>query len=340
MPEPHRGVADARLELEGRTQLAMTTWVNGGRWALVVLQDLATVRAPVRRALARGALLVLAAVVLIATTTVLATRHLIRRIELADARRDEMLGAFLRSAKLASVGELATGLAHEINNPLAIISAQQTNVADLVGEMDPATPGREAVLESVARTQRQVQRCGGITAKMLQFGRQQETSLAPTEIAPRLQETVKLMERQAGVADVALELDVAPDLPPALLDPVELEQVLVNLIKNGIEAQPEGGTVRLSARRAGGELLLEVRDDGPGVAPELIERIFEPFFTTKPVGKGTGLGLSVCYGIVQSWGGRLEAESGGGHGLLVRIRLPLPEGRAAAGTTPTRGGAS
>jgi two-component system NtrC family sensor kinase len=340
VPAVHSGVQDRRLELNGRTLLAMTTWVNGQRWLLVVLQDLATVRAPVNRALAQGALPALLAILLIATTVVLATHHLTGQIDRANAQREEMLGAFLRSAKLASVGELATGLAHEINNPLAIISAQQTNVADLVQEMDPATPGRDQVLDSVARTQQQVQRCGGITAKMLQFGRKHETSLEPTEIAPRMQEIVRLMERQAGVANVALELDAAPDLPPVLLDPLELEQVLVNLIKNALDAQPEGGRVIIRAHRAGDELRLEVQDEGPGVPPELLERIFEPFFTTKPAGKGTGLGLSVCYGVVQSWGGRIEAESGSGRGLLVRIRLPLRDLTATPGSTPTSGSTS
>ena len=118
-------------------------------------------------------------------------------------------------------------------------------------------------------------------------------------------------------------------LPVVVLDRLELEQVLFNLIKNSLDALQDGGSVAVVARRVEAELWLEVRDDGPGVPPQLLDRIFEPFFTTKPVGKGTGLGLSVCYGIVQSWGGRIEAKSDVRGGTMMRIRLPLHEESAA-----------
>jgi two-component system NtrC family sensor kinase len=319
----HEGLRSLREEVGGRAKIVVTTWVNGGRWLLVVLRDMAEVREPVTRAMTWGFLEVLVAIVLVVTTAVLATRHLTRQIDKANRQREEIFSAFMRSAKLASVGELATGLAHEINNPLAIISAQQTNISDLIQRMDEQTPGRQEVLSALERTQRQVQRCGGITAKMLQFGRKQETSLGATDIKPRLRETVALLERQAKVANVELTLDVEPALPAVTLDPVELEQVLVNLIKNALDALTQGGRVQVVARRIGDAVVLEVRDDGPGVPPEYLPRLFEPFFTTKPVGKGTGLGLAVCYGLVQSWGGTIEAESEPGCGTVMRIRLPL-----------------
>ncbi len=319
----HAGVWNFRQQLEGKTRLVMATWVNSHRWLLVVQQDVDEVRAPVVRALTWDALLVLVSIVLIGTATILATRHLTNQIDRANQQREEMFGAFMRSAKLASIGELATGLAHEINNPLAIISAEHTNISDLVKLMDHRTSGRNEVLASVERSQRQVQRCGGITAKMLQFGRKQETKPAPTDIAPRLREIVTLMGQQARVANVALSLDIAEGLSPLTLDPVELEQVLINLIKNSLDALTNGGHIQVSASRQGDEVVIAVRDDGPGVAAQNLQRIFEPFFTTKPVGKGTGLGLSVCYGLVQSWGGRLEAESDTGRGMTMKIRLPL-----------------
>jgi len=177
-----------------------------------------------------------------------------------------MLDAFLRSAKLASVGELAVGLAHEINNPLAIMSAQQTNVADLLMDLDPSTPGRDELLTAVARTKRQIERCGGITAKMLQFGRKHDQTREPTDLGPPLREIVALLDRQAADGNVTLALFVEEDLPPVLVDRVEMEQVMVNLVKNALDALPDGGHVGISARRRENTIDIEVRDDGAGVS--------------------------------------------------------------------------
>ncbi len=324
LPASRRGVTDRRLQVDGEEKIQMTTWLNRDRWALVVEQDASEVRAPVRRAFASGAMVVLFSVVLLTITIFLATRHLTNRIDRAKAAREEMLHAFMRSAKLASVGELATGLAHEINNPLAVISAEQTNIADLTKILGDSSPEAEEVLQSVDRIRRQVERCAGITSKMFQFGRKGETSLSPSDVAPRLQEIAAFMNRQAGVRNVELSLDIEPGLPPVIVDATELEQVLVNLINNAFHALPDGGRVLLGAHRAGDEVHLVVEDNGTGMPPEILDRVFEPFFTTKPVGKGTGLGLSICYGLVQSWGGVIEAESRPGEGTLIRLRLPVP----------------
>lgn len=319
--DPHPGLEDQRVVVNGVEKLQATAWIDGGRWLLVVRQDLAEVRAPVRRAIGTGALVSSLAVLLLIVTTFLATRILQVQIDRANRQREEMFNAFMRSAKLASVGELATGLAHEINNPLAIISAEQTNLSDLVDLAEVTGPYRDEMVESTSRIRAQVERCGGITRKMLQFGRTHESSTEPVELAPRLQEITALMGRQASVRNVVLEVEVEPELPRVGADPLELEQVLVNVITNSFQAMPGGGTIAISARRLGGEVWLEVRDTGEGMPPEVRERIFEPFFTTKPAGQGTGLGLSVCFGLVSAWGGTMEVESTPGEGTTMRLRL-------------------
>lgn len=319
----HPDVRNRRVTVEGPDKIEVTAWINEGRWMLVVHQDLAAVKAPVNQAIVRGAYVVLIAVLFLVATTFIATWHLTRRIDTATAQRDEMSRAFMRSAKLASIGELSTGLAHEINNPLATITAEQTNIADLAGEMNGDERGR-MILEAVERSKRQVQRCADITKKMLQFGREQDSTLQPTDIAPRLVEISSLLHRRASVRNIVIALDLEDDLPPVLIDPLELEQVLVNLINNSMDAIGDGGgRIRVGARRDPDRIHLEVEDDGAGIDPDDSDRIFEPFFTTKPVGSGTGLGLSVCYGIVHSWGGRITAESGPGKGTTIHIFLPL-----------------
>jgi two-component system NtrC family sensor kinase len=330
IPANLHGVLDSRVTEGGRRMRRVTTWLHGGRWLLVVQQDEAEIMAPVRRAMAAGALVVFAAVALVAAATILSTWHLTGRIEEAVRERDALSRDLLRSAKLASLGEMATGLAHEINNPLAIISAEQTNIVDLVGEIDaPGEAGAE-ILDSARRCLRQVERCAVVTSKMLQFGRQAEARRRPTDVQPRLEEIARLMGGQAVLRGVDLQLEVEPGLPPLLLDPTEIEQVLVNLVHNALQATGSGGRVRITARREGSTVLLQVADSGCGIPPENLERVFQPFFTTKPLGEGTGLGLAVCYGIVQSWGGTIRAESEPGQGTVMTIRLPLTAQEASA----------
>lgn len=321
--EPFAGVANRRLRNDRATLIQVTTWLNSQRWLLVVQQPLATVRAPVHRAIADIGLIVAVGGILLVVTTFVATRYLTSRIEQATAGREEMSRAFVRSAKLASIGELATGLAHEINNPLAIMSAEQTNITDLLEEGVEEPNWRADARESAERSKAQIQRCASITQKMLQFGRQRESAPEPTAVTAPLADIADLLRRHAAVHNVNLRLEIEPNLPKVVLDPVELEQVLVNLINNAIDAMPDGGEIVVSARRAGQQLQLAVSDTGVGMPPEVEESIFEPFFTTKPVGQGTGLGLSVCYGIVTGWGGTIRCQSQPGKGTTMLMTAPL-----------------
>jgi len=319
----HPGVKDQRLSLDDGVKIIVTSWVNDNRWLLVVEQDLAVVLEPVNQAITRVAGIVIIAVILLVITTFFATWHLTNLIDKANAEREEMSRAFVRSTKLASIGELATGLAHEINNPLAIISAEQTNISDIVSDIKGDSDDLKTVLDSVKRSKTQIQRCANITQKMLQFGRKQESKLEPTNLAPRLQEILNLLERRANVRKIKMESEIEDQLPLVIVDPIEFEQVLINLINNSIDAMPKGGNIIVKAYTKKDHLRLKVTDNGVGIEPDDLERIFEPFFTTKPAGKGTGLGLSMCYGIVHSWGGSIKAESQIGKGTTMEIKLPL-----------------
>jgi two-component system NtrC family sensor kinase len=326
-PIRHSGVQDQRVSVQDRTILRVTTWINNNRWMLVVEQSEAEVQKPVHLATMWGAMVVLLAIGLIVLTTFVATWHLTGQIERANQERDKLSGELLRSAKLASLGEMSTGLAHEINNPLAILMTEHTNIADVAEELTESDSIRQEILESVQRGKRQVERCGGITAKMLQFGRAGEAKLQPTDIRPRVEEIVGLMRKQAQIRNVTIHMEIEPNLPKVVLDPIELQQVMVNLINNSMDAMKDNGDIHVIVRREGRKVRLSIRDNGAGISPEQLGRVFQPFFTTKPVGKGTGLGLSVCYGIVQKWGATIEVESGVGVGTEMIIRLSVPEGR-------------
>lgn len=321
--EHHRGVKETRLTENGERLVQSTVWINEGRWLFVVRQAESEILAPARRALLWGGLVVALAILVLVLATVVATRHLVRRIELAQAQRDQLQRDLLRSSKLASLGELATGLAHEINNPLAVIEAEQTNIEDSIREMTPAPPSQQSLLESVARCHSMVGRCSAITRKMLKFGRQGRSHAAPSDVVPALREVIALLERQAVLRGVRLNLDAEEPLPRVKLDLTELEQVIVNLVNNALAATDQGDEIVVSARREGDTVLVGVKDTGTGIVPADLDRIFQPFFSTKPAGRGTGLGLSVCHGIVQSWGGTITVESEFGQGSLFTLRLPI-----------------
>jgi two-component system NtrC family sensor kinase len=219
---------------------------------------------------------------------------------------------------------MASGLAHEINNPLAIINAEQTNIGDQIDELNIDNEVRMELMESVSRCKRQVARCGGITAKMLRFGRKTDSTPIETNIKPLLSESVQLMRKQAEINNIDLDLEIKDTLPLLLLDGNELEQVMVNLIGNAIYAIGKDGKIRITAERRNDEVMLSVEDNGCGIPQNDLDKVFQPFFTSKPVGKGTGLGLSVCYGIVRGWNGTIEASSELNKGTAMRIHLPVP----------------
>lgn len=324
--EPQQGVREDKLEIDGESYLIVSRWINNGRWLLAAVQPEAEVRAPIRRAILLGGVVVVVAIVIVFFTTLIATWRLTRLIDKITLERDRLQQAFNRSAKLASVGELATGLAHEINNPLAIIGAEQTNLRDLLSDTNGGVSHKTELLESVDLVDRQVKRCASITTRMLQFGRKQAGEPRPTVLLDRLTEIVDGLERQLTLHNVAVEFKIPTDLPPVLTEPIEFEQVMHNLFANALHAMPDGGAITLRAYPQltgnGWCILLEVSDTGTGMSVEIAERAFEPFFTTKPVGQGTGLGLSVCYGMVAGWGGEIELHSQPGKGTTVRLQLP------------------
>jgi len=317
------GLRSRKVMVNGSVRIQVTTWINDNNWLLVAQQDESEVREPVNSATASGLIIVLLAVVLIVVTTIFATWHLTGQIDKANTRRDEMHRAFLRSAKLASIGELATGLAHEINNPLAIINADQTNIEDIIAEVQLNDDAANELKESVERSKRQIERCKSITTKMLQFGRSRDSQLMQVDISIYLKEILTLLLRQSKVRNIDIKLDTEKDLPRIFVDSVELEQVIMNLVQNSFYALPKGGHIWVKAFCNSKNLVIEVADDGDGIAKHDLDRIFEPFFTTKPVGQGTGLGLSVCYGIIHSWGGRMEVQSEEGKGTTISIYIPV-----------------
>jgi two-component system NtrC family sensor kinase len=242
----------------------------------------------------------------------------------------DLRAAFDRSAqteKLAALGQLAAGVMHEINNPLATISACAESMA-LQQEMDGAGPPPREMLKIIDL---EVERCKKIVNGLLDFSRPKAAGRAPMDVSTVVQQGLFLLQHHPRFRRIRLVTDLAP--AGELLvsgDGDQLVQVLIALAMNAMDVTPEGKAVTIRTRRdrsPGGaaRALLEVADEGPGVPRHLQAKVFEPFFTTKPPGQGTGLGLAICYGIVNDHGGALELVSPEGSGATFRVSLPMEE---------------
>jgi two-component system NtrC family sensor kinase len=240
--------------------------------------------------------------------------------------------------KMASLGKLAAVVAHEINNPLAGIRTYARVLRRQFAAGAAAAPSPEQAQETdriLQMVDGEAGRCGGIVRNLLAFSRQGGARLAEEDLSPVVERCRMLLKHQAEMLGVTLETRVAPDLPKVVCDAAQVQQVILALAMNALEATPSGGRVSIEAAPDGDGVGLAVADTGWGIPKEHLDRIFEPFFTTKEAGKGVGLGLAVVYGIVNGHHGRVGVESEPGRGTTFTVHLPARPPEAVA---PAEGG--
>jgi signal transduction histidine kinase len=222
----------------------------------------------------------------------------------------------VRSEKLASVGRLAAGVAHEVGNPLAAVLGYAEILA--AGNAAP-----HEVRDHAGRIRSETERIHRILTELLEYSRPRREQVAPVPLAAVVESARSLLLPQPRVQGVDIVVDVPADLPPVVASPGQLTQVFVNLLLNAADAMCGKGRVTVTAVNAGDAVEIRVADDGPGIPPEVVPRLFEPFFTTKDPGKGTGLGLAVCGSIVESIGGTIALDGTATRGATFVIRLPV-----------------
>ncbi|MBM4328636.1 MAG: two-component sensor histidine kinase [Deltaproteobacteria bacterium] len=321
---------DTRVEevdYRGVKSLYATARVKQPKWILVIKEDPKEGMASLFRArhvgggiLAIGALLVIAGAIL---TTRSITGEMIR-VERERAKSDQLM---VQSSKMTALGKMAAGVAHEINNPLQVISEQAGWMKDLLSKSDEASFSNLGEFqECIGTIERHVDRCRTITHRLLRFGRRMEPTQELSDVNQLLAETITFLENEALSREIRIETSYSDRLPRITSDPAQLQQIFLNILINAIDAIGKSGSIRVATRCDSNrprEIVIEVSDTGPGIPRDLVGRIFDPFFTTKAPDQGVGLGLAICHSIVEKLGGQISVASTEQTGAVFTIRLPV-----------------
>ena len=250
-----------------------------------------------------------------------------------DRKRATLFHEMEYTNKLAAIGRLGAGVAHEINNPLSIITQKAGLLHDLLARSETSPP-KEKLVELVESVQKSAARCGEITHRLLGFAKHMDIQRETINLDVLIREVLSFLEKEASYREIQIDVEQPEATPSIISDRGQLQQVFLNIINNAFAAVEDGGRIEISIRRSGpGRVAVTVTDDGVGIPREHLDRIFDPFFTTK-AGSGTGLGLSITYGIVQKLGGDISVESEPGVGTSFTVTLPIEglEGRNGNGT--------
>ena len=253
--------------------------------------------------------------------------YLVSRIREADLRRAKALHGIQYTSKMASIGRLAAGVAHEVNNPLAIINEKAGLAKDLVALSDDF-PQKEKFLKLIESVLVSVERCSTITHRLLGFAKRMDTEVETIDLELLIREVLSFLEKEVSYRNILINVGIEDGLPSIESDRGQLQQVFLNIINNAIEELEGGGRIDITLhKRDGGVVSATIADNGRGIPEENLKQIFDPFYTTKKE-YGTGLGLSITYGIVEKLGGKISVESEVGQGTSFTITLPVKKSLA------------
>lgn len=314
----------------GDRVLMAHAWLTAASWALVVNEPLSVAYAQLYQA--RKIMLISTAVLLVVVITVIwiGTHIIVGRAGENAHKREELTSQLLHASKLASLGEVATGVAHEINNPLAIIVATTGVIKDMLNPEFNLNATPEQLVEELNVVEEAVFRARDITRQLLDYGRKNLPHMVSANINAILEDVLGGFKERALLLDkITVTRQLDPNVGDAFVDPDQIRQVFINLINNAGDAIQGPGKITIATEQSEDTVRITVTDTGKGMDSEQMKKIFDPFFTTKEVGKGTGLGLSVSIGIVESMGGTIEVQSLPGAGSAFTVILPNKQNKGA-----------
>lgn len=328
-----------------KSYLYAITTLTEKNWTLVVRREKADAFQALQSASRR--ILITAAIggLFIVLIAVNLSKYIIRKLEKIDREKAGLGQQLVRASRLAELGKMSAGFAHEINNPLQIMKSELALIQMVWQDIGkdhnlPEDENTAQLSDCLDQIQLQINRCGQITQQILKFGRQSEPNPQPLDLKTFLPDIIGMVHKQATVNNIDITHEIDKATPEIYGDPGQLQQVLLNLINNAMYAiheahGAEGGRIQIKAKPAENSMVqLAIQDNGCGIREENKKSVFSPFFTTKPVGKGTGLGLSVCYGIIESMGGAMDFWSQFGKGTAFYLELPRSSEKAKGAAAP------
>jgi two-component system NtrC family sensor kinase len=249
---------------------------------------------------------------------------LVTAIRRTEETREAVLAESEHANKLASIGRLAAGIAHEINNPLAIINEKAGLMKDILKVTDDYKY-RDKFYMNIDSIENAVKRSKAITHRLLGFARRMDVKHEPVQVNTVITEVIDFLSREAAYNAIRIEQDLQPGLPRILSDHGQMQQIFLNIVNNAIDAVDKGGLIQITSRQTADKAVqVDIQDNGPGMPPEILKKVFEPFFTTKKhtEKQGTGLGLSITYGLVKKLGAEIAVSSEVGTGTTFTIIFP------------------
>jgi two-component system NtrC family sensor kinase len=318
------GVEIASWRRDGAPVLAGVTPLPDTNWRLVVMENPEEELSPLVRTRSLIYALLGACALMIFLGAYATVSSAVARLRASDRQRAAMDAAVMQSSKMASLGKLAAGVAHEVNNPLSIIRESAGWIRDIIndGELGDG-PAVDELQEAVSDIDRHVERARAVTHRMLGFARRMEPLQEDVDLNMLANQTASFLENETRHRNIALKTDLDPELPLITTDANQLQQVILNLLENAIDAIDRDGEITVVTRAGRDGVVLNIADSGEGIAKENLGKVFDPFFTTKPTGEGTGLGLSIVYSALSKLGGTIKVNSDPGQGTTFTIRLPL-----------------
>jgi len=316
---PRLGANEAKFDKSMQTYAY--SWLRTAEWALLVQGS--TKESEGLFSGFKIKLIVIGAILIILTTIIIITRS--QKLVAFQKDADQTRAQLEHASKLASVGELAAGIAHEINNPLAVINEQAGLIKDILNPEFGLKIDPDELKEYLEKIQKSVYRCRDITHKLLRFVRKTEMEMKPHDVNRLLDGVVDdLLGQEMAVSNIDIIRNYGADIPDIVTDGNQLQQVVLNIINNAADAiEKPPGKITVATSIENDDVSISISDTGKGMSPEQLNRIFLPFYTTKPVGKGTGLGLSVSYSIIKTLGGKIEVKSELNRGSTFTILLPI-----------------